>query len=73
MFIEMGITIEQLIRGFLRRILNKCFSNDVLTARIPGLAYGISPVLAIFPPATPPSSQLGNYNILCTSFDKISE
>ena len=48
MFIEMEITIEQFTCGFLPKILNNCFSSDVLTAKIHGQGYGIYPVLVTY-------------------------
>ncbi|KAF3432522.1 hypothetical protein FNV43_RR27262 [Rhamnella rubrinervis] len=48
MFIEMGTIIEQFMCGFLLRIRNNCFFNNVLPVRIHGRDCGISPVLATY-------------------------
>ena len=78
MFIEMVITIEQFTCGFLPKILNNCFSSDVLTAKIHGQGFGISLVLATYLPVIHRLYQLGKntyfsrffFCIVCISTDE---
>lgn len=47
-FIEMDITIEQFMSGYMLRVLKNYLFSNVLIARIHILGYGIFLVLAIY-------------------------
>lgn len=69
MFIETGIIIELFMCGFLLKVHKNYFCNDVQIAKIHGLGYGISLVLAIYRPVIHLLSQPGTLlpSYLCTS------